>query len=381
MSRKRKNDDVVVSGDDDDDDDIEKIENDRLSDLKERDALAERLKQKDKEKRRNVLEKTDKKVRFLRGYQEAAKRLLLEEQDRRKIIPELRQHSRREYLKKRESEKLEELETALDDDKRLFAGEKLTRREIADLEYRKKVLDLAKQYKKAGDIVKADRYFIPDDKIKESPYSKKYQEEENVGGEQKKFEDEKLTQALLKFGAKDADKKRKNFDFVLDDTINFVNALQIPGTNEDKQELTVEEKRRQTIEETKRSLPVYAFKDALIKAVHDHQVLIIEGETGSGKTTQIPQYLKEAAKPDSVYCTFYKGYCSDGRKVGCTQPRRVAAMSVAARVAQEMNTKLGTKVGYSIRFEDCTSEKTIIKYMTDGMLLREFLNEPDLKSY
>ncbi|EGR31544.1 hypothetical protein IMG5_107640 [Ichthyophthirius multifiliis] len=68
-------------------------------------------------------------------------------------------------------------------------------------------------------------------------------------------------------------------------------------------------------------------------------------------------------------------------KIGCTQPRRVAAMSVASRVSQEMGTKLGNDVGYSIRFEDCTSEKTIIKYMTDGMLLREFMMEPDLKTY
>jgi len=68
-------------------------------------------------------------------------------------------------------------------------------------------------------------------------------------------------------------------------------------------------------------------------------------------------------------------------QVACTQPRRVAAMSVAARVSQEMGVKLGHEVCYSIRFEDCTSEKTIIKYMTDGMLLREFLGEPDLASY
>jgi pre-mRNA-splicing factor ATP-dependent RNA helicase DHX16 len=68
-------------------------------------------------------------------------------------------------------------------------------------------------------------------------------------------------------------------------------------------------------------------------------------------------------------------------KIGVTQPRRVAAMSVAARVANELDVKLGHEVGYSIRFEDCTTEKTIIKYMTDGMLLREFLGEHDLNSY
>lgn len=77
----------------------------------------------------------------------------------------------------------------------------------------------------------------------------------------------------------------------------------------------------------------------------------------------------------------FQGYTRDGKKIGCTQPRRVAAMSVAARVAEEMGKKLGNEVGYSIRFEDCTSERTVIKYMTDGMLLREFLGEPDLNGY
>ena len=98
-------------------------------------------------------------------------------------------------------------------------------------------------------------------------------------------------------------------------------------------------------------------------------MLIVVAETGSGKTTQLPQYLHEA------------GYTANGQKVGCTQPRRVAAMSVAARVAEEMGPKVGYEVGYSIRFEDCTSDKTILKYMTDGMLLREFLTEPDLAGY
>jgi pre-mRNA-splicing factor ATP-dependent RNA helicase DHX16 len=107
----------------------------------------------------------------------------------------------------------------------------------------------------------------------------------------------------------------------------------------------------------------------LLDAIERYQVLIVVAETGSGKTTQLPQYLHEA------------GYTKDGKKVGCTQPRRVAAMSVAARVADEMGTKVGYEVGYSIRFEDCTSDKTVLKYMTDGMLLREFLTEPDLAGY
>jgi len=82
------------------------------------------------------------------------------------------------------------------------------------------------------------------------------------------------------------------------------------------------QQKKLTLQETRRSLPIYPFRDELLEAVREHQILIVEGETGSGKTTQIPQYLYE------------DGYCKDGKKIGCTQPRRVAAMSVAARVAQ-----------------------------------------------
>lgn len=129
------------------------------------------------------------------------------------------------------------------------------------------------------------------------------------------------------------------------------------------------EKRAKSIEDVKKSLPVYQFKDDIIKAIEQYQVLIIVAETGSGKTTQIPQYLHEA------------GFTKGGKMIACTQPRRVAAMSVAARVAEEMGVKVGREVGYSIRFEDCTSDDTVVKYMTDGMLLREFLTEPDLAAY
>lgn len=123
-----------------------------------------------------------------------------------------------------------------------------------------------------------------------------------------------------------------------------------------------------SILEQRQSLPIYKLKDELVKAVTDNQILIVIGETGSGKTTQITQYLAEA------------GFTTRG-KIGCTQPRRVAAMSVAKRVAEEFGCRLGQEVGYTIRFEDCTSPETQIKYMTDGMLLRECLIDLDLLSY
>lgn len=120
--------------------------------------------------------------------------------------------------------------------------------------------------------------------------------------------------------------------------------------------------------EQREGLPIFKLREELIKAVYDNQMLVVIGETGSGKTTQITQYLAEA------------GYTARGR-IGCTQPRRVAAMSVAKRVAEEYGCRLGAEVGYTMRFEDCTSPETKIKYMTDGMLLRECLIDPDMKQY
>ncbi|XP_056646723.1 pre-mRNA-splicing factor ATP-dependent RNA helicase PRP16 [Diorhabda sublineata] len=126
--------------------------------------------------------------------------------------------------------------------------------------------------------------------------------------------------------------------------------------------------RKKTISEQRRYLPAFAVRQELLNIIRENSVVIIVGETGSGKTTQLTQYLHE------------EGYSKYGM-IGCTQPRRVAAMSVAKRVSDEMGTQLGEEVGYAIRFEDCTSEKTVIKYMTDGILLRESLRESDLDHY
>ncbi|KAI8051663.1 P-loop containing nucleoside triphosphate hydrolase protein [Syncephalis plumigaleata] len=119
-----------------------------------------------------------------------------------------------------------------------------------------------------------------------------------------------------------------------------------------------------SIKEQRESLPIYKLREPLVRAMRENQVLVVVGDTGSGKTTQMTQ----------------GGFADTGR-IGCTQPRRVAAMSVAKRVAEEVGCRLGQEVGYTIRFEDCTSPDTRIKYMTDGMLLRECLIDQDLPQY
>ncbi len=101
-----------------------------------------------------------------------------------------------------------------------------------------------------------------------------------------------------------------------------------------------------------------------------HQVVIVCGDTGSGKTTQLPKIALEM------------GRGSQGKRIGCTQPRRIAATSVARRVAEELQVTLGKEVGYQIRFEDRTDRKTTaVKFMTDGILLAETRNDPDLRQY
>uniref|UniRef100_A0A7S4IHY6 RNA helicase n=1 Tax=Odontella aurita TaxID=265563 RepID=A0A7S4IHY6_9STRA len=141
--------------------------------------------------------------------------------------------------------------------------------------------------------------------------------------------------------------------------------------------------RTKSIREQREYLPVYTVRDELLTVIRENSVVIVVGETGSGKTTQLTQYLME------------EGYTDYGM-VGCTQPRRVAAMSVAKRVSEEVSSttieekgkesltekdELGGTVGYAIRFEDCTSDHTVIKYMTDGVLLRESLRDSDLNKY
>ncbi|GMH44162.1 hypothetical protein BSKO_12096 [Bryopsis sp. KO-2023] len=126
-----------------------------------------------------------------------------------------------------------------------------------------------------------------------------------------------------------------------------------------------EQSSRQAIFDHRQSLPIWAARNQLIEIAAQSSILIVVGEPGSGKTTQIPQFL----------------YSSKIYPIACTQPRRVAAITIAQRVAEEMGSKVGNEVGYSVRFDDKSNSNTKIKYLTDGMLVQEALRDPDLRRY
>lgn len=126
--------------------------------------------------------------------------------------------------------------------------------------------------------------------------------------------------------------------------------------------------KKSSIEQDRKSLPVFKCRQRILKELELNDTLLIMGETGSGKTTQIPQFLLQA------------GYAKNGI-LGITQPRRVAAITIAKRVAQELSTNIGDIVGYTVRFEDTTSERTQIRYLTDGILLREAIGDRLLRKY
>lgn len=367
-----------------------KLEREREKDLAERDEFAKRLNKKDSEKTKKLVEDRSSTKE---GKEVARRRALAEDAAARQAaMPDLRERSRQEYLKKREAERIALLrKQVFEESEELRTNPDLTRREKDEFAKNREVLRIAEERLRIDDY--RDGYAMPEDYItekgkidrkkKEEALYKRYVDRDEHGQEkfiteQEEWEREQTAKAKAQISQTDRFDEG-NYEYVFDDAqkINFVMDTRLEGdgkalTKEQRflrEQLRAAEMKAASIEDTRKSLPIYSFRDQLLAAVAEYQVLIIVGETGSGKTTQIPQYLHEA------------GYTKDGLKVGCTQPRRVAAMSVATRVAEEMGVKVGNEVGYAIRFEDATSDKTILKYMTDGMLLREFLTEPDLGAY
>lgn len=331
-------------------------------DIEERDKFAKRLLEKDISKTKNQNTKDISNA--------------IDEQVGLEV---LRERSRQIYLEKREQQQVQLLKLGVQDEEFLFKDEPLTDLEIIELQRKKELLSIVEEKQLLDQQSKSELYHMPENYFDEKKRIEQEKEKHNIYSRYMKqdnvalndvWEQEQIQKGII------SQQKEEDLEFVYDQSqIEFVASCTLEGDQPPAPTIKdIWKKREQEIQQSRESLPIFQYREELLNSISEYQILIIVGETGSGKTTQIPQYLYESG--------YTAGNESNNKMIiGCTQPRRVAAMSVASRVSQEMNTKLGNQVGYSIRFEDCTSDKTIIKYMTDGMLLREFLLEPDLGRY
>lgn len=368
--------------------DEEDEEDEEERDRRERKAFEERLKQKEKDSTKKLTEDRSSKRDAADAERRAqAGKLTAQE------MKDLRLRSRQDYLKKRSAQELALLRRQVaEEEEEERNNPTLTQQEKDEFARNREALRLAEEREGIDDHI--DGYALPDDYItekgkldtkrKEQALYSRYVERDDQGREKyvtehEEWEREQLAKTKAQIIVPDH-RDEGDYEYVFDEEqqLRWVTDAVLKGGMSDMkspqekllaQQMLAAERKAKTMEEKRKTLPVYQYRQQFLDAVKEYQILIIVGETGSGKTTQLPQFLYE------------DGYCKDGMKVGCTQPRRVAAMSVAARVAEEVGVKLGNEVGYAIRFEDNTTDKTALKYMTDGMLLREFLTEPDLGGY
>ena len=357
-------------------------------DRRERVEFEKRLRNKDSESTKKLVEDRSSH-REEADAERRAKAGKLSEQE----MKALRLRSRQDYLKKRSAQELMLLRKQVAEEAEEERNNPaLTQAEKDEFARNREALHLAEEREGIDDHVEG--YALPEDYItekgkldmkrKQDALYTRYVERHEQGRERyvtehEEWEREQLTKTKAQIVVADRVNEAE-YEYVFDEEqqIRWVSDATMKGglnnmqSQEERllaQQLLAAERKAKTIEEKRKTLPVYQYREQFLSAVAEYQILIIVGETGSGKTTQLPQFLYEA------------GYCKNSMKVGCTQPRRVAAMSVAARVAEEIGVKVGNEVGYAIRFEDATTDKTVLKYMTDGMLLREFLTDPDLGGY
>ena len=363
----------------------------------------------------------------------------LTENEQHKMASELRKMSRMNYLKNRSIQQVDLFGRRLEDEKVLFNGIKLSNEEIKLNQINQKIYDLASSRIKESENIqnrfsmndsedddnfKSEKIPIKDKKLKK--LYERYKEKHKEENEDDLWEKEQKRKTGIKYGSQNLINKKNKYDLIIENQMKFVKQELLDGiknkikqkslsqsssssslslnskksknsssssfssSSKDKNpkiksekkikkdkkqkkkessKIKKEEEEEDTIQNIRKKLPIYDYRDKILQTIRVNQITIIQGETGCGKTTQLPQYLLEV------------GYTNNSFKIGITQPRRVAAMSVASRVAFERKCKLGHEVGYSIRFEENTSNLTRIKFMTDGIFLRELLSDPQLKSY
>ncbi|KAI4642787.1 uncharacterized protein J4E79_011403 [Alternaria viburni] len=292
-------------------------------------------------------------------------------------VSALRLASRQKYLAEREAQQLALLrrQVAEEAEEEARLGNKLSERERAEFKKNRQTLELAEARNAIDDSRLQDGFHFQtdsDNPLLEGTASKNdvlYRRHNDA------YDSRPQQDVPDAYTSGPRIPQDQDYEYVFD-TANEVRftaedvARMDPAKQALEAQLDAAEKRVLSIKETRESLPIFKYRQELLDAVANYQTLVIVGDTGSGKSTQTPLYLQEA------------GYTKGGGMIAITQPRRVAAMSVAKRVAEEFGCKVGHEVGYSIRFEDQTDpQKTVLKFCTDGVLLREIQTDPLLSKY
>jgi pre-mRNA-splicing factor ATP-dependent RNA helicase DHX16 len=292
-------------------------------------------------------------------------------------INETRLRSRQDYLAKREAEQLallrRQVEEEADEEERL--GDRLSKQERADFQKNRETLRLA-EARNAIDEHR-DGYILPDADYsnRSEVLTRKHKEKGYEKSEVQLWEEEQTK----KVGAQVKRPERTNeedYEFVFDESQNIKFMAQAQATTLDPEQrrllamLDEAETKAKTIQDTRKSLPIYVYKEQLKEAIRDNQILVVVAETGSGKTTQLTQFAAEIPE-----------FVAGDKRLVCTQPRRVAAMSVAQRVSEELNVRLGKEVGYTVRFDSKIGETTKIEYCTEGILVKSLASDPSLDQY
>ena len=339
------------------------------------------------------------------------------------ISQDIRDTSRRIYLNKRVNQQLELFKRRLIDEHNIFKDVKLTKEEINNNRLNSKIYNLINKSYNINNIKKdndnrnnhskkdkkeslenvdlVERFTFKREETEFNP--KKFKDKKTKRNKNNDFietseslwEKEQRKKTMQKYGgAKDI--KENKYNIIIENQTEFVKqdlleSENIPLIKTDSENIRLKDVNdfinerenkvgsmsmletenliKKNIEYQRKILPIFEYKEKILELLETNQIILIEGETGSGKTTQIPQYLYES------------GYCKDNKKICITQPRRVAAMSVASRVAYEMGVKCGHEIGYAIRFEENITKTTKIIYMTDGIFLRYLLSDNLLNDF
>lgn len=305
----------------------------------------------------------------------------LTEDERSAMVKSLRSQSRASYIDERTVKQIDVFRRRIEEEEKLFTGLTLSKRELDLKDLNKRILEVAKKNK--PEVANVVTYKMPIDyeeqTVNKDDLLKKALNIDHITSRETqapKNEEQTWMENQINKMSKKTEETVDPDDFVFtkssindryvhnDDEYNILEGdYQMENPKEYLDQLKTTQ-----IQSERQKLPIWVYRDHLIDTISNNPITILVGETGSGKTTQLPQYLDEA------------GFTSEGL-IAVTQPRRVAAMSVSARVADETETKLGHHVGYSVRFEENTSELTKIKFLTDGMLLREIMKDPELLKY